>query len=136
MKRRDFIVKSGIVSTGILTSSAVSAVSCSFMPSDTINIGVIGTGDRGTGLTPFLNEIEGINVSACCDVLPFRLENGLKAAGNGAIGYTNYRELLANKDIDAVLVTTPFSMHSQIASDAIDAGKHVYCEKTMAKDFS
>ena len=136
MKRRDFIVKSGIVSTGILTTSAVSAVSCSYMSSDTINIGVIGTGDRGAGLTPFLKEIEGINISACCDVLPFRLENGMKAAGKGAKGYTNYHELLEDKSIDAVLVTTPFSTHSQIASDAIDAGKHVYCEKTMAKDFS
>ncbi len=134
MKRRDFIINGGLISTGILAStSAMGAIHNKMVASDTINIGVIGTGSRGGGLIPILNEIEGINVAACCDVLPFRLEDGLKRAGGKARGYTDYRELLNNKDIDAVLVATPFNTHSSIAIDAVDAGKHVYCEKTLAK---
>lgn len=100
---------------------------------NTINIGVIGTGARGCGLTSIINSIENINVSAVCDILPFRLNQGLSKSN--AIGYSDYRELIENKDIDAVIVATPFSTHAKIAKDALDAGKHVYCEKTLAKGF-
>jgi len=134
MERRDFIKKTGLVSTGILaSSSAIAAIGNNASANSTINIGVIGTGSRGAGLIPLLNGIKGVQVAACCDVLPFRLENGLKRAGKKSKGYVNYRKLLDNKDIDAVLVSTPFNTHSDIAIDAVDAGKHVYCEKTMAK---
>ncbi len=134
MERRDFIKKSGLISTGILAStSAIAAINNNIGTNNTINIGVIGTGSRGGGLIPILNQIEGVNVAACCDILPFRLENGLKRVGKKAKGYSDYRKLLDNKDLDAVLVSTPFNTHSSIAIDAVDAGKHVYCEKTMAK---
>ena len=46
--------------------------------------------------------------------------------------YKNYKELLANKEVDAVIVSSPLSMHGPMALDALDAGKHVFCEKTMA----
>ena len=134
MKRREFLTKGGLVSAGIIASTPVlQAMSKKMGKNDTIHIGVIGTGDRGGGLIPILNEIEGINVSAVCDVLPFRLEKGLSRTQNKAKAYTHYKELLNNKDIDAVLIATPFNTHTAIAIDAIDAGKHVYCEKTMAK---
>ncbi|WP_396603281.1 Gfo/Idh/MocA family protein [Algibacter sp. R77976] len=100
---------------------------------DTVNIGVIGTGDRGTGMISNINKIENFNVIACSDILPFRLENGLNATNGKAKGYSDYRKLLDNKDVDAVLVSTTFNMHSKIALDALDAGKYVYCEKTMEK---
>ena len=130
MKRRDFIVKSGVITGGMLTSAYAYN-----NKKDTINIGVIGTGARGTGLIPFINQIENLNILACCDVLPFRLENGLNNTNGKAKGYSDYRNLLDNKDIDAVLIATPFNMHSNIAIDALDAGKHVYCEKTLAKGY-
>lgn len=134
MKRRDFVKKSGLVTTGLIVGTAsVWGASNNFNFNRTINIGVIGTGDRGSGLIPLLNEIENVNVIGCCDVLPFRLENGLSKTQNKAKGYSNYKKLLDNKDIDAVLVSTPFNKHSKISIDALDAGKHVYCEKTMAK---
>ncbi len=135
MKRRDFIVKGGLLTTGILTTSqAMPFEDYHFGASDTINIGVIGTGSRGGGLIPILNDIEGIHVAACCDVLPFRLEEGLQKAGGKSKGYADYQRVLDDKDIDAVLIATPFNTHSKIAIDAVDAGKHVYCEKTMAKN--
>tara|TARA_R110002049_G_scaffold262086_2_gene438182 strand:- start:1160 stop:1891 length:732 start_codon:yes stop_codon:yes gene_type:complete len=139
MKRREFITKGGLVTAGIITTSSTSstlgALSKRINSNSIVNIGIIGTGDRGSGLISVLNNIEGINVSAICDVLPFRLEKGISRAENKVNTYENYNKLLDNKDIDAVLIATPFNSHSAIAIDALDAGKHVYCEKTMAKGF-
>lgn len=135
MKRRDFVIKGGLISAGALMSTSAMGSLAPFGSNDTINLGVIGTGDRGGGLIPFLNGIHGIHVVACCDVLPFRLEQGLAKVAQKAKGYTDYRDLLNRKDIDAVLVATPFYTHSQIYIDALDAGKHVYGEKTLAKGY-
>ena len=134
MKRRDFIEKSGLLSTGVLAgTSGLWAANSSFSANDKINIGVIGTGSRGGGMIPFINQIDGLNVTACCDVIPFRLDEGLSKTDTKTKGYTAYQSLLDNKDIDAVLIATPLNTHSKIAIDALEAGKHVYCEKTMAK---
>ena len=134
MNRRTFTKKTGLaafatVSTTTLLGTSFSSVS----PLETLNIGVIGTGDRGSGLIPFINQIENFQIIACCDSLPFRLDNALGKTEIKAEGYRDYRKLLDNADIDAVLIATPFNTHSKIAMDALDAGKHVYCEKTMAK---
>lgn len=134
MDRKDFIIKGSAGAVASLVSLS------SFSPffnskNDVINIGVIGTGQRGTGLISLINEIPNLNVVGCCDVLPFRLEDGLKRAKNKAKAYTDYRRLLDDKSIDAVIIATPFSTHSSIAIDALDAGKHVYAEKTLAKGY-
>lgn len=136
MKRREFIIKSSLASAVLSTSALAYANVLDFKhANDTLNIGIIGTGSRGVGMTSNINKINNFNVIGCCDVLPFRLENGLKAAKAKAKGYSDYRKLLENKNIDAVLISVPFNMHEQVALDALDAGKHVYCEKTMAKGY-
>ncbi|SFB96384.1 Predicted dehydrogenase [Algibacter lectus] len=136
MDRRKFLRQGGAASAALATSTSVLAnVGFNFNSSKTINIGVIGTGDRGSGLIPFINEIEHLNVYACCDVIPFRLEKGLARTKGKAKGYINYKDLLNDKAIDAVVIATTFSEHSKIAMDAVDAGKHVYCEKTLAKGY-
>nr|WP_299385876.1 Gfo/Idh/MocA family oxidoreductase [Allomuricauda sp.] len=131
MKRRDFVASTGMAVAGLSVASAGLVYPSK---NNSINIGVIGTGDRGSGLIPIINSIDELNVTACCDVLPFRLKRGMDKAEN-AEAYKDYRKLLDNKDVDAVLIATPFSMHGQMALDALDAGKHVYCEKTMAKGY-
>jgi predicted dehydrogenase len=98
---------------------------------DTIKIGVIGTGDRGEWECQILKETHGIDVVACCDTIPKHLEMGLSQAVDNAKGYTDYHKLLAQKDIDAVLIATPQHLHYQMAIDAIKAGKHIICEKTL-----
>ncbi|MEO0473021.1 MAG: Gfo/Idh/MocA family oxidoreductase, partial [Bacteroidota bacterium] len=103
---------------------------------DAIHVGVIGTGSRGSGMIPLLNEIQGLTVVACCDVLPEQLAKGLKRTDGTVRSYTDYRKLLDDKDIDAILVATPFNMHAPIALDALGAAKHIYCEKTMAKGYA
>ncbi len=137
MKRRAFITKSSLATAALATSTTALGYSAKIKgANDSLNIGIIGTGDRGSGLIPFINQIENFTIAACCDILPFRLQNGLSRTKDKAIGYTDYRKLLENKDLDAILIATPFNTHSKIAMDAIDAGKHIYCEKTMAKGFA
>jgi len=137
VKRRSFIKKTSLATAGLagfpyLHGNVMSNIS----PNETINIGVIGTGVRGSGLISIINSIDNINVIAGCDVLPFRLDKGLAKSKSKPKGYSDYRKLLDSKDIDAVIVATPFHTHSKIAIDALDANKAVFCEKTLAKGYS
>ena len=100
---------------------------------DIINVGVIGTGDRGNEIITLLHKIKGVHLGAVCDVLPFRLTHGLKRAGDNVKGYSEYYDLLNDTSIDAIIIATPFNTHAEIAIDSLSASKHVYCEKTMAK---
>ncbi|MFC2110661.1 Gfo/Idh/MocA family protein [Bacteroidota bacterium] len=136
MNRRKFLTQGSIASAAFIASTSVLAnSSLIFNSNKIINIGIIGTGNRGCGLIPFINEIENLNVYACCDLLPSRLKKGLKRTNGTAKGYSNYKDLLNDKSIDAVIIATTFSEHSKIAIDAVETGKHVYCEKTLAKGY-
>jgi len=119
-------------------AGATSLYAAGFTPNanSRLNIGVIGTGVRGTGLMKMIHSIDHMKVIAGCDVLPFRLDSAFAKAKLKPARYANYKKLLDNKDIDAVIVTTPFHTHSRIAIDALDAGKHVFCEKTLAKGYT
>ncbi|AJR04542.1 Gfo/Idh/MocA family protein [Siansivirga zeaxanthinifaciens] len=137
MKRRSFIKTSTTATLGVASSAYLYGnVISNLNSNNSINIGVIGTGQRGGGLISIINSIKDLNTLAVCDNLPFRLNSGLSKANSNPIGFSNYRNLLDNKDIDAVIISTPFNTHSQIAIDALDAGKHVYCEKTLAKGYN
>ncbi|MEM9144071.1 MAG: Gfo/Idh/MocA family oxidoreductase [Bacteroidota bacterium] len=136
MRRREFIIKGGMASAAVATTATtMGQVLHKKSPNERVRIGIIGTGNRGSGLIPLIGQIPNFEVVACCDVLPFQLEKGLSKTTGRAKGYKDYRKLLEHPEMDAVLIATPFSSHSQIALDALDAGKHVYCEKTMAKGY-
>lgn len=135
MKRREFVAKTGMAASALATVNPIWSASPIKKIDQPIKIGIIGTGDRGGGLIPVIQEIEGLEVAACCDIIPFRLAEGLAKTNGKAKGYSDFRRVLDNKDIDAILVSVPFSEHTKVASAAIDAGKHVYCEKTMAKGY-
>ena len=69
MQRRKFIHQSGLLSAGVIAgTSTLWSATKNGSANDLINIGVIGTGDRGSGMIPLINQIEGLNVAACCDV--------------------------------------------------------------------
>jgi predicted dehydrogenase len=93
-------------------------------------VGVIGSGGRGRLLTREFREV-GANVPAVCDVYEANLQEGLKAASSGAVSYTDYRRLLDNKSLDAVIVATPDHWHARMVIDAVEAGKDVYVEKPL-----
>ncbi|MGX5820713.1 Gfo/Idh/MocA family protein [Chitinophaga lutea] len=129
--RRKFLATGGILLSGAaLGLPSMAAVSSA----DKIRIGLIGTGSRGAGHAILLKQVPGVELVACCDPLPFRLEAGMKQAAKGAKGYKDYRALLADKSIDAVIIATPLHTHYEIATASLDAGKHVFLEKTMTYD--
>lgn len=99
-----------------------------------IRIGLIGSGSRGCGLASLMKSIAGVELVACCDIIPEHLKQGLALAVKNARAYPDYRTLLDDKSIDAVIIATPPFLHYQMAVDAIDAGKHVYLEKSMTYD--
>jgi predicted dehydrogenase len=100
--------------------------------SDRIGIGMIGVGGFGLGsnLPDFLKNPD-VDVVAICDVFEPNLEKGVALAGGKPKRYREYRRLLEDKDVDAVVITTPEHWHSIMAIDACDAGKDVYVEKPL-----
>jgi len=131
--RRSFIKKSAVAfSAPLITPKSDLFSIFKSSPLNQLNIGIIGTGDRGQGLIKLISKIDGMRLIAICDNLQFRLDQAAKIAPK-AIKYSNYKELLSNKNLDAVIISTPLNTHSSIASDAVDASLHIYCEKTMVK---
>jgi len=132
VSRRKFLSAAALTASG-LTALSISSVANPF-EKKSIKIGLIGSGSRGCGLVSLLKEMSGIEVIACCDIIPEHLQNGLTAAGKGAKGYADYRKLLDDKAVEAVIIATPLYLHYQMAVDALNAGKHIYLEKSLAYD--
>ncbi|MEJ7911539.1 MAG: Gfo/Idh/MocA family oxidoreductase, partial [Chitinophagaceae bacterium] len=133
MERRTFMKNSFLLAGGMYLSKTVGALPHSANAAK-INIGIIGCGDRGKGIMTVLKDLgDMFNLVAICDVLPFRIEEAKKAVpgGNYKI-YTDYRSLLDDKNVQAVVNATPLYLHFKISSDCLKWGKHVYHEKTMA----
>ena len=98
---------------------------------DTVNFAVIGTGGRGSYLLRHFNGVDGGRCAAVCDIDDKALKTGMETSKDKPQGYKDYREILARKDIDAVVVSVPLYMHFPVTRDAIEAGKHVFCEKSL-----
>ena len=131
--RRDFIKKTTTAFAFPLVSSNSEVFSIfKKLPSNRLNVAVIGTGDRGQGLMRLIKNIDGIELVAFCDILPFRIEQA-SAIAPKAKKYNNHLKLLSHKNLDAVIISTPLNTHYSIASDAVDASMNIYCEKTMVK---
>lgn len=100
-----------------------------------LKIGIIGCGGIANGKhMPALSKLSSVEMVAFCDIKKERAEEAAKKYGaSGAKTYADYRELLKDGSIDAVHVCTPNRSHADISVDALEAGKHVMCEKPMAK---
>ena len=114
-----------------LLIAGASATAMAAPPSDQIRMGVIGAGGRGRYLMNFYREELGVQLAAVCDVYEPHLEAGLSIAKGSARAYRNYKALLDDKNIDAVIIATPDHWHTQMLLDAIAAGKDVYVEKPL-----
>ncbi len=139
VSRRDFLnAFAAVAGTTLLSASAPWLTSVTVQagqaasPSNRVQLGFIGTGSRGSYLLELLRRVPNADVAAICDNYPPNLQKGLELTGGKAKTYTNYKDLLARKDLDAVLIATPLNEHFQMVIDALSAGKHVFCEKSMA----
>ena len=102
--------------------------------SDKVRVGIIGCGGIANGKhMPALKELKNVEMVAFCDIVLERAEEAKKNYGTpDAKVYEDYKKLLEDKTIDVVHVCTPNRAHSFITVDALEAGKHVMCEKPMA----
>jgi predicted dehydrogenase len=123
--RRVFI---GKVATGLAGTLAASNV---MGANDRIRIGIIGPGDRGSEILRQALALPNIECVGAADVYSYRREQ-VASIAPGVRTYSDYRQLLDDKSIDAVLIATPQHLHAECFTAALDAGKHVYQEKTMA----
>lgn len=146
--RRKFTKNSLKIAAGAGMISLIPAgASCTNLFNNKIVVGLVGCKGMGfSDLREFI-ALEEVEVKALCDVdknvlneragnveemLAEKKKAGLKVAFNKPDLYSDYRKLLEDKEIDAVIIGTPDHWHTLIAIDAMDAGKHIYVEKPMA----
>ena len=133
ISRREFLKNIGMTGAGVLLAASpwLSAFSEAVNTSnEKCRLGVIGPGSRGRFLMSFSVQNPTVDIVALCDIYQHSIDEALKLAPKAKV-YGDYRELLENNNIDAILVATPLSSHCKIVMDAFDAGKHVFCEKTI-----
>jgi predicted dehydrogenase len=133
LTRRDFLkTAASAAAISALPHAAAPAIIASPGPSDAVRYGIIGTGTEGCTLLSFLATLPEGRCVATCDIYPPNLKKGVETIGSNPDTYSDdYHRLLDRKDIDAVLIAVPLSLHAQVVLDALDAGKHVFVEKSM-----
>lgn len=99
---------------------------------DNVRVGLIGCGGRGLYVTGFMTKVPGVAIAAVCDVHTGLAEKAKARAGSGCAAYQDFRKLLEQRDLDAVVVATPDHWHAIPAIRALEAGKAVYVEKPLA----
>lgn len=129
--RRNFIGKVASGLAGTLAAGPAHLLGAN----DRIRLGVIGAGDRGMELVNHARACSNVEIAAFADVYRKNLERA-QGAVPGATAYVDYRSLLDDSSLDAVLIATPQHLHSTQFLAALDAGKHIYLEKTAALHLS
>jgi len=136
LTRRRFM-KSTAAATAAITIPTI-IPQRAFGANERLTMALIGCGGRGKWLAQHFSELEESVLIAACDVDQKRLAEGVERINNvndnqNCRAYTDFREVIARKDIDAVIVATPDHWHSLISIAAAKAGKHIYCEKPLCQ---
>ncbi|HEY8513060.1 MAG TPA: Gfo/Idh/MocA family oxidoreductase [Cyclobacteriaceae bacterium] len=137
MNRRNFIKGTGAAVAGsILAQTGILSATAGCMLADKINIGVIGCNGMGWSNVSSLLKMNDVDLVAICDVdenvVQKRVADYKKLRNNKPKTYKDYRELLNDRNVDAVVIGTPDHWHCRMMVDAVNAGKHVYVEKPIA----
>ena len=134
INRRQFLSRTTATAAGLwLAAPQFLRAQSVLSANDKLNIGVIGVGGQG-GFS--LGQLKGIsNIVALCDVDAKRLADG-KQKFPDAKTYSDFRRLIDQKDLDAIVVATPDHSHAIAAVAALKSGRHLYCEKPLARTIS
>jgi myo-inositol 2-dehydrogenase/D-chiro-inositol 1-dehydrogenase len=125
MDRRRFLTSSAGVAASVAAGTAFAQ-----QGGEPIRTAMIGTGNRGGSVLKQIVKQPGVKVVALCDIKPNRLDAAATtAARDNPATYSDYKKVLERKDVDAVFIDTPCDLHVEMATAALKAGKHVYCEK-------
>ena len=143
LSRRSFLKSASVASLATAVPVVWSSATAADKPSERLTVGVIGVGTMGRGHLGGLLGNAGVKVVAVCDVVKERIDAAMEMVSKryadkvksgtdkGCKSYTDFRDLLAEKSIDAVLIATPDHWHVIPCVLAARAGKHIYCEKPL-----
>ena len=144
LNRRDFLKAGAVIGSFMIVPRHVLGGAGFMAPSDKINLGFIGCGRQSGGLRGRFLDTGETQVIAASDVYGVKQETFVGAVNKwhadkagksdykSAVGITDFRELLARKDIDAVVIASPDHWHAAMAVRAAEAGKDIYCEKPLS----
>ena len=140
--RRSFLSRSAGAGAGLALAGFPGLVSGRDV-NDRINVGIVGPGGRGTRLLKqFFETKDGFNahLTAVCDLWSYRRDKAVELTrekqGGAPKVYRHHEEILADRDVDALIIATPDHAHAQILKLAVEAGKDAYCEKPMGNVLS
>ena len=135
VSRRQFLRTTGQTATTLAAASAFApALLSAEAPAKTIGVGCIGLGTRGGDLINIVVSAPAVKVVAVCDVYGPHRQKGIERSLNPQVkSYVDYRDLLADRNVDAVVIATPDHWHCQMVVDAVKAGKDIYCEKGFSR---
>lgn len=136
LSRRAFLDRILVASaTAGVAAAAPWAAIANATPSskDRVRIGVIGTGDRGRTLIQNLQKTRNCTVAAISDFYAPHLMRAKALLPAGTPTFSDHRAMLDARGFDAVVIATPLDMHHRHTLEALDAGFHVWCEKSMAR---
>ncbi len=131
VNRRTFLSHSAIT-----TAALLSETTRGYSANDTLQIGLIGVGGRCRHLVKSFPALPNVKITAVCDVWETNLDAGKQLADPRAFTTKQHEELLARKDVDAVLIATPDHWHVPLTIAACKAGKDVYVEKPLTHKLS
>jgi predicted dehydrogenase len=122
------------VATGLMIAKPETVFG--YQANSAVTFGILGTGGRGVYVGNHMSHVTGTKLAAICDIFADRIDNAktnLPGAREARV-YRDYHQLLAQSDIDAVLITTPVYLHPEHFEAAARARKHIYCEKPAGAD--
>ena len=128
------MTKTVVARRRFLGGAAVAAATAALPASQhhSLRLGMIGIGKRGGAHLERLAERSDLTIGAVCDIDALARDKGLSAArSDKPKSFSDYRELLRQTDVDAVVIATPCHLHAEMSALALDAGKHVFCEKPL-----
>lgn len=140
LSRRDFFKSAGLIGLGagsLLSAvpwmSALADENTSQTKDGKVRIGLIGPGSRGRFLMDLINKNPKAEIVAICDIYQPSIDKAVKKAPKAKV-YKDYRKMLEDKNVDAVVIATPLYLHHPMAMATLDAGKDLFLEKSMAYD--